>query len=84
MEKLETVFGERRPSQAAVYRWYSEFNRGRTSLTDKEESERPRIGVTPDNVLIVENLIKRKSPNALGSTGRSKTVNPFRRNRRRS
>lgn len=58
VEKLEIMFGEQRPSRATVYRWCSEFNRGRASLTDKETSERPRIAVTPVNASVTGYSIK--------------------------
>lgn len=44
------VFGEEAPSKTTVYRWYSEFQRGRSSLCDDPREGRPKTAVTQENV----------------------------------
>ena len=32
MDELNSIFGDEAPSRTSVYRWYVEFNRGRSSF----------------------------------------------------
>ena len=42
IDELNLTFGDEAPSKTTVYRWYSEFNRGRGSLTDEPREGRPK------------------------------------------
>ena len=35
IDGLKSIFGDEAPSRTSVYRWYGEFNLGRTSLQDE-------------------------------------------------
>ena len=34
IEELKSIFGDEAPSRTSAYRWYGEFNRGRSLLQD--------------------------------------------------
>ena len=38
--ELNSFFGDETPSRTSVYRWYSEFNRGRSSFEDEFREDR--------------------------------------------
>lgn len=57
-ERLCLVFGDEAPSYMSVFRWYKEFQRGRTSLHDEHREGRPRTAVTPENVATVKVMIE--------------------------
>lgn len=56
-DQLTATFGDKAPSKATIYRWFSEFNRGRTSLTDEFKEGRPKSVVVPENIDAVCELI---------------------------
>ena len=45
------------PSRTSVYRWYGEFNRGRSSLPDEFREGRPKSVVVPETTDAVRELI---------------------------
>lgn len=47
-ERLGSAFDDEAPSQRTVYEWYAEFNRGRTTLSDKPREHRPATAVTTE------------------------------------
>ena len=57
IDQLIFTFGDEAPSYATVKRWYSEFNRGRYSLTDEFRKDRPKSVVGPENINPVQKLI---------------------------
>ncbi|XP_029044179.2 histone-lysine N-methyltransferase SETMAR-like [Osmia bicornis bicornis] len=57
LERLRGAFGDSSPSQATVYRWFREFQRGRGSLVDEERVGRPVTAATDENVLAVEQML---------------------------
>ena len=56
-DQLASTFGDEAPSRATVFRWFSEFKRGRTSLQDEIREGRPKSVVTPENIQAVRELI---------------------------
>ena len=46
---------------ANVYRWYFEFNRGRSSLQDEFRKDRPKSVVVPETIDAVRQLILQDS-----------------------
>ena len=58
LELLTQAFGDLAPSRATVFRGFTEFKMGRTSLKDEERSGRPTSVVTEENISAVEALIK--------------------------
>lgn len=58
IERLQQAFGEEAPSRASVFRWYAEFKRGRSSLSDEARPGRPCSSVTPENIAKVQRLIE--------------------------
>lgn len=56
--QLNSTFGNEAPSTATVYRWYTEFKRGRSSLTDEVKEGRPKSVVVPENIDAVRKLIE--------------------------
>ena len=59
IDKLNSIFGNEVPSRTSVYRWYGEFNRGRSSLQDEFREGRPKSVVVLlfQNILIHFNLL---------------------------
>lgn len=57
-DRLTTAFSSEAPSKTTIYRWYSEFQRGRVSLTDDVREGRPKSAVTDHNIDVVRKLIK--------------------------
>ena len=49
-EELYSIFGDEAPSRTSVYRWYVEFNRGRSSLQDEFRKGRPKLVVVPETI----------------------------------
>ena len=56
-EQLALTFGDEAPSVRTVYRWFSEFTRGRISLADSSREGRPFSAVVPENIDAVRELI---------------------------
>lgn len=54
---LKKCYKEAAPSQATIFRWISEFKRGRMDTTDAERSGRPNEAVTPENVQNIHQIV---------------------------
>ena len=52
-----SIFGDEALSRTSVYRWYGEFNPGRSSLQDKFREGRPKSVVVPETIDAVRQLI---------------------------
>ena len=46
------------PSQATVFRWFAEFKSRSSSLSDEYRSGRPATTPSPENVAIVEQMLR--------------------------
>ena len=57
IDELNSIFGDEAPSRTSVYRWYGEFNRGRSSLQDEFREGRPKSVVVPETIDAVRQLI---------------------------
>jgi len=57
VNQLNSTFGDEAPSTATVYRWYTEFQRGRSTLKDEVKEGRPKSVVVPANIDAVQKLI---------------------------
>lgn len=57
VDELIALYGDEAPSRTTVFRWYSEFNRGRSSLSDEYREGRPKSVVVAENIDAVKNLI---------------------------
>lgn len=57
VDQLTSTFGGEAPSKTTVYHWFSEFNRGRSKLTDEVKEGRPKSVVVPQNIEAVRKLI---------------------------
>ena len=42
IDELNSIFADEAPSRTSVYRWYGEFNQGRSSLQDEFRKGRPK------------------------------------------
>jgi len=58
IERLHSAFGDEAPSNATVYNWFSEFQRGRTYLSDEFREGRPATSVNQENIDAVRKLIE--------------------------
>lgn len=56
-EELTSVFRDEAPCLRTVERWYVEFQRGHTSVSDKSREGRPKSAFTEDNIIAVRQLI---------------------------
>lgn len=56
-EELTSVFSDEAPCLRTVERWYLEFQRGHTSVSDKSLEGRPKSAFTEDNINAVRQLI---------------------------
>jgi len=56
--ELNSVLEENAPSDATIYRWIAEFQRGRKSTEDEHRSGRPVDVRTDENVRHVNDMIK--------------------------
>ena len=54
IDELNSIFGGEAPSRTSIYRWYAEFNRGRSSLQDEFREGR---SVVPEIIDAVRQLI---------------------------
>ena len=52
------TFGDEAPSKTILYRWFSEFNRDRCSLSDAFREGRPKWAVVPENIDAVCKMIE--------------------------
>ena len=50
IDELNTIFGAEAPWRTSIYRWYGEFNRGRSSLQDEFREDRPKTVVVPETI----------------------------------
>ena len=57
IDELNSIFGDEAPSRTSVYRWYGEFNRGRSSPQDEFRESRPKSVVFPETIDAVRQLI---------------------------
>lgn len=57
LDRMISAFGNEAPSKATVYRWFTEFQRGRASLSDDFGGGRPKTAVTQENIDAVQELI---------------------------
>lgn len=55
--ELNSVLGDNAPSDATIYRWIAEFQRGRKSTEDEHRSGRPVDMCTDENVQRVNDMI---------------------------
>lgn len=58
LSSLAQCFGDQSPSRTTVFRWYKEFQFGRTTLADDDRYGRPVTVSTEQNVAMVRSLIK--------------------------
>lgn len=58
LQRLQSALGESAPSRATVFRWFSEFKRGKTNLEDDHRSGRPQTAVTAENVWTTEMMVR--------------------------
>ena len=47
IDELNSIFGDEAPSRTGVYRWFTQFNRGRSSLNDEFRGGSPKSVVVP-------------------------------------
>ena len=75
IDELNSIFGDEAPSRTSVYRWYEEFNRGRSSLQDEFRSKSVVVPETIDAVcqliLKYRHVTHREIEATLGSSGTS-------------
>ena len=57
INELLSIFGDEAPTKTTVYRWYGEFNRGRSSLQNEFREGRPKSVVVPEAIDAVRQLI---------------------------
>jgi len=58
IDRLFSAFGDEAPSKTSVYRWFSEFQRGRSSLSKTFSGGRPKSAITPENIDAVQKIIE--------------------------
>ena len=71
IDERNSIFSDKAPSRISVYRWYSEFNRGRSSVQDEFCESRPKSVVVPGTIDTVHQLILQDrpvSPREIGTT----------------
>ena len=47
IDEPNSIFGTEAPSRTSIYRWYGEFNQGRSSLQDEFREGHPKSIVVP-------------------------------------
>ena len=57
INELNVIFGNEAPSRTSVYRWYSKFNRGHSSLQNEFRESRPKSIVVRETINAVRQLI---------------------------
>ena len=57
IDELNSIFGDEAPSRTSVYRWYGEFNRGRSSLQDEFREGQLKSVAVPETIDAVHQLI---------------------------
>ena len=58
IDEPNSIFGTEAPSRTSIYRWYGEFNQGRSSLQDEFREGHPKSVVVPKTVDAVRQLIQ--------------------------
>jgi hypothetical protein len=56
IDSLVSTFGNEAPHKATIYRWFNQFHRGRTTLTDKSRESRSKLATVPENISSVREL----------------------------
>ena len=54
---INLIFGDEAPSRTSVYRWFGEFNRGRSSPQDEFREGRPKSVIVSETIDAVGQLI---------------------------
>ena len=57
IDELYSIFGNEAPPSTSVYRWFGEFNRGRSSLQNEFPEGLPKSVVVPQTINAVSQLI---------------------------
>ena len=57
IEELNSIFGDEASSRTSIYRWYGEFNRGRSSLQDEFLEVRSKSVVVKKTIDAVRQLL---------------------------
>ena len=57
IDELNLIFGDEAPLRTSVYRWYGQFNRGRSSLQAEFCEGRPKSVVVPETIDAMRQLI---------------------------
>ena len=57
IDELNSIFYDGAPSRTSIYRWYVEFNRGRSSPQNKFREGRSKSDVVPETIDAVRQLI---------------------------
>lgn len=58
LEEMKVVLGDESPGRTMVFKWYKEFERGRSNLKDDPREGRPKTAVIQENVDAVRQLIQ--------------------------
>ena len=58
-QSLKHCFGDQSPSKATIFRWFRQFMPGARTLEDDDRCGQTATIVTPENVSLVESLIKK-------------------------
>lgn len=58
VDRLISAFGDQAPSKTTIYRWFSEFKFGRSSLSDEFRGGRPSTSVVAKNIDAVRQMIE--------------------------
>ena len=58
-QSLKHCFGDQSPSKATVFRWFRQFMSGASTLEDDDRCGRMTTTVAPENVSMVESLLKK-------------------------
>ena len=58
VELMTSAFEDEAPSKTTIYRWFSEFQRERVSLSDAPREGRPKTAITQENINAVQKLIE--------------------------
>ena len=48
IDELNSIFGDKTPKRTSIYRWYGEFNQGRSSFQDEFREGHPKSVVVPE------------------------------------
>ena len=58
-ESLKHCFADQSPPKATIFRWFRQFMSGASTLEDDDRCGRMATTATPENVSMVESLIKK-------------------------